>query len=184
MNFKAFFILGLVFEMIGQILLAKGNGFVYTQRPIDFTHWFLLIGVVLMMPQIISFPKSIFTFFGTPIAIIGIVSFIGMCVLDFIFWSYPTQELRNEFASHISKVSVVWTPFITTGPTFLNVGLFILSFNYLKTNRLGVFLIILATLIIFGGKFIPHRLILVYALTAVGFALIFFKKNVINEYKV
>lgn len=183
MKHKALFIAGLLFEVIGQMLLAKGNDFVYAQRPIDFTHWFLLLGVVLMMPQVVSFPNKIFSYFGAPIAIIGIVCIIGMCVLDFIWWSYETQEVRNEFAGHLSKFPSIWKPFITTGPSFLNVGLLILSLNYIKQNKLGVLLIVLATLIIFGARFIPHRLIYGYLTTVIGFTIIFYKKASVNEHQ-
>jgi len=80
MNYKTLFLFGLLFEVIAQILLAQGNEFVFALKPIDFTHWFLLIGVVFMIPQVVNFPKSFFTYLGTPIALIGIVCLIGMCV--------------------------------------------------------------------------------------------------------
>ncbi|KGL58965.1 hypothetical protein [Polaribacter sp. Hel1_85] len=181
MNYKTLFIIGILFEILGQLLLAKGNDFVYALKPIDFAHWSLLLGVVFMIPQVVNFPSKIFSYIGIPIAVIGIVCIIGMCTLDFIWWSYPNQEMRNEFAAHISKVPSIWTPFITTGPSFLNVGLLLLALNYFKENKLGVSLIMLATLIVFFGKFIPHRLIYVYLITAIGFGFIFYKKIKINE---
>ena len=46
MTYKISFIIGLVFFLIGQIIMSKGNDFVYAQEPIDFAHWFLLVGVV------------------------------------------------------------------------------------------------------------------------------------------
>lgn len=180
--FKVLFIVGLLFEAIGQILLSKGNDFVYALKPIDFAHWSLLVGVVLMTPQIANFPNKTYTYIGIPITMIGVVSMIGMCVLDFIWWSYPTHEARLEFSSHISKVPSIWTPFITTGTRFLNVGLLILSFNYFKKNKLGFYLVVLATLIIFFGRFfISFRLIYAYFVYALGFGLIFYQK--VNEYK-
>lgn len=182
MNYKPVFILGLLFEMIGQILLAQGNDFVYALRPIDFAHWSLLIGAALLIPQLGQFPKSIFTYIGVPTIIIGVVCIIGMCVLDFIWWSQPTQEIRNEFAGQISKVPSIWKPFITTGPNFLNVGLLLLAFNYFRQNKTGVVLVFIATLILFFGRSMPYRLIFVYLITAIGFALIFYKKNRLNEY--
>ena len=183
MNFKILFIIGLLFEVIGQLLLAQGNDFVYALKPIDFAHWSLLLGVALMIPQVVSFPNKLFNYIGAPIALIGIVSMIGMCVLDFVWWSQPTQEIRNEFATHLSKFPSIWKTFITTGPTFLNAGLLILSFNYLKQNKLGVFLVILASLIIYFGRFIPYRLIYGYLITAVGFSWLFYQKKRTNEYE-
>lgn len=58
MNYKILFIVGLLFEVIAQILLSRGNDFVYAQKPIDFAHWFLLLGVIFMIPQVIYFPKK------------------------------------------------------------------------------------------------------------------------------
>lgn len=181
--YKLLFVLGLLFEATGQILLSKGNEFVYALRPIDFAHWSLLIGVVLLIPQIGNFKKSIFTYFGVPIILIGITSIIGMCVLDFIWWSQPTQEIRNEFAGHLIKFPMIWKPFISSCPKFLNIGLFILSLNYLKEQKLGVSIIITATIIkLFGWRFIPYSLIYVYLFTFIGYCIIFFKRTKVNEH--
>ncbi|MCH2035031.1 MAG: hypothetical protein MK202_16095 [Tenacibaculum sp.] len=177
-NYKPLFVLGLLFESLGQILLAQGNGFVYSLQPIDFAHWSLLLGVAFLIPQLGQFPKSVFTFIGAPILLIGIVSIIGMCILDFIWWSQTTQEIRNEFAGHLSQFPSIWKPFITTGPGFTNIGLLILSLNYFKTEKVGVGLIIIATLLIYFGSFIPSRLIYVYLISAIGYAIILFKKPI------
>jgi|TARA_B110000971_G_scaffold216618_1_gene251931 hypothetical protein len=184
MVYKTLFIIGLILQVAAQILLAQGNEFVYSLKPIDFTHWFILIGVVFMIPQVINFPNKIFSYVGTPIALIGIVCLIGMCVLDFIWWSQPTQEIRQEFANQIAKVPSIWKPFISFGPSILNIGLLILSFNFLKKNKLGVLIIILATLIIYFGRFIPHRLIYGYALTAIGFSMLFYQTKSDDEYEI
>lgn len=179
--YKFLFVLGLIFESLGQLLLSRGNEFVYASRPIDFAHWSLLVGVVLLIPQIGNFKASIFTYIGVPIIMVGITCIIGMCVLDFIWWSQPNQEIRNEFAGHLVKFPMIWKPFISVGPNFLNVGLVILALNYLRHHKLGVLLIILATLTVFFGRFIPSRLIYVYLVTAIGYGLIFFT-NTKNEH--
>ena len=80
---KILFLIGLIFFLLGQLILAKGNDFVYNQEPIDFAHWFLLIGVTLLIPQTVTFPKKIYSLIGIPLTLIGIVCIIGMCVLDF-----------------------------------------------------------------------------------------------------
>ena len=185
MNYKTLFIAGLLCEAIGQVLIAQGNNFVYALKPIDFAHWSLLLGVVLMIPQAVSFPNKVFSYIGSPLLIIGIVCIIGMCVLDFIWWSYPTQEMRSEFAGHISKIPSIWKPFISIGPStyFFNLGLLFLSLNYFKQHKLGVLIVILATLIIFFARFIPHRLIYGYLITAIGFGIIFYKKTTNNEHQ-
>ena len=182
--YKLLFVVGLLLEVVAQLLLSKGNEFVYALRPIDFAHWSLLIGVLLLIPQIGNFRASIFTYLGVPIIIVGIMSNIGMCVLDFIWWSQPTQEIRNEFAGHLVQFPMIWKPFISTLPKFLNIGLFLLSLNFIKEAKIGVSIIVVATIIkLFGGAFLPFHLIYVYLLTFIGYCLIFFtNKN--NEHQV
>lgn len=177
MAYKILFLTGLVFFLTGQIILAQGNDFVYSQRPIDFAHWFLLIGVVFMIPQTVSFPKKIVSYVGIPLVLTGIACIIGMCVLDFIWWSFPNEEARIEFTRHVSKVPSIWTPFITTGSSskVFNLGLFLLSLNYLKQEKVGVVIILLATLILMHIIPLPFRLVFGYSLTLIGFSIIFIK---------
>ncbi|EAR00017.1 hypothetical protein [Maribacter sp. HTCC2170] len=174
---RLLFLFGLIFFLIGQLLLAKGNDFVYNQEPIDFAHWFLLVGVTLLIPQTVTFPKKIYSLIGIPLTLIGIVCIIGMCVLDFIWWSFPTEETRIEFTNHISQVPSIWKPFITIGPSskIFNLGLLILSLNYLKENIMGVLLILLAALILWNIIPLPFRLVFGYVLTLIGFSMILLK---------
>lgn len=177
--YKSIFLLGLACEIIGQILLAQGNDFVYQQKPIDFAHWFLLLGVVFLIPQVVSFPKKIFSYLGIPLVFIGTVCIIGMCVLDFIWWSQPSEEARIEFTKHISSVPSIWKPFISVGPSplFLNLGILLLSLNYAKEEKIGVAIVFVATLIVLGIIPIPFKLIFGYSLTLIGYSLIFLKKK-------
>ena len=139
MFYRILFLAGLLFFLIGQIILAQGNEFVYSQTPIDFAHWFLLIGAVLLIPHTVNFTKGVFGYIGIPLVLTGIVCIVGMCVLDFIFWSFPNDDMRNEFAGHITQVPSIWKTFITIGPSskVFNLGLLILSLNYLKTQKIA-----------------------------------------------
>jgi hypothetical protein len=177
--YKSFFLVGLAFFLMGQILLTNGNDFVYSQKPIDFTHWFLLLGVVFLIPQTFSFPRKIFSIIGSPLTLIGIVCIIGMCVLDFIWWSFPNAEMRKEFTNHISQVPSIWKPFITMGPSskVFNLGLLILSLNYLKKNKIGISFILIANLILWHLIPLPNRHVFGYALSLIGFFIIFFGKD-------
>ncbi|MEZ4984920.1 MAG: hypothetical protein R2795_07785 [Saprospiraceae bacterium] len=176
---KVLFIAGLVFILIGQLIIAKGNDFVYNQEPIDFAHWFLLVGVTLLIPQTMAFPKKIFSLIGIPLTLIGIVCIIGMCVLDFIWWSFPNQEMRNEFTYHISHVPSIWKPFMTLGPSSktFNLGLLLLSLNYYPTSKTGIALILIANLILWHIIPLPFRLVLGYAITLIGFSMILYRDN-------
>lgn len=175
---KIFFIIGLALFLIGQIILAQGNEFVYSQKPIDFAHWLLLIGVVFLIPQVVTFPKSIYSSIGIPLTLIGITCIIGMCVLDFIWWSFPNEEMRIEFTNHIAKVPSIWKPFISIGPSskIFNLGLLLLSLNYFKSHKLGIGIMLIATLILWHIIPLPLRLVSGYTLTLIGFSVIFYKK--------
>ena len=176
---KILFIVGLSFFLIGQLILSKGNDFVYSQEPIDFAHWFLLVGVTLLIPQTVTFPKKVSSLIGIPLTLIGIVCIIGMCVLDFIWWSFPHEEMRNEFTNHISQIPSIWKPFMTIGPSskVFNLGLLILSFNYLENGKLGIVIVLIANLILWHIIPVPFRLIFGYAFTLIGFSLILFRKE-------
>jgi len=179
MTYKILFLVGLVLFLVGQILLAQGNDFVYSQKPIDFAHWFFLGGVVLLIPQVVSFPKTIITYIGFPLALIGIAATIGMCVLDFIWWSFPNEELRLEFSKHIYQVPSIWKPFISIGPSskVFNSGLLILSFNYIKKEKLAVASIVIGTLVLWHIIPLPFRLMIGYAFTLLGYSIIFTRNS-------
>lgn len=180
MTYKIFFIIGLSFLLTGQLLLAQGNEFVYSQKPIDFAHWFLLVGVVCLIPQVVSFPKKIYSAIGIPLTLIGIACTIGMCVLDFIFWSFPNEAMRNEFAAHITQIPSVWKTFITIGPSskVFNLGLLVLSLNYLDRAKIGIGILLIASLILWHAIPVPFRLVFGYALTLIAFTLILFGRDI------
>ncbi len=182
MTYRVLFILGLLFECIGQILLSNGLEFIYAQKPIDFAHWLLLLGVVFLIPQLFSFPEKLFVKIGIPVVLTGIVCIIGMCVLDFVWWSQPNQDVRVEFATHLSKFPSIWKPFITTGPNFLNAGLLLMSVPYFKKSKIGFILVALATLIVFFMRFIPNRLIYAYFIYAIGFSFLLLTNPLRDEH--
>ena len=169
---RFFFLIGLGFLLLGQVLLSLGNEFVYSQRPIDFAHWFILIGAVLLIPQVASFPRSVFSAIGIPLTLAGIACVIGMCVLDFIWWSFPDEQAREEFTKHISGVPSIWNVFAAIGPSskVFNLGLFILSMNYISTRKAGVLLVAFASLILWHVIPLPSRLVIGYTLTLIGFS--------------
>ena len=181
MVYRYSFLVGLLAMLLGQILLAQGNDFVYNQKPIDFAHWSFLLGAVLLLPQIVSFPKKPSSYIGIPLSIMGVAATIGMCVLDFIFWSFPTEELRNDFALHMSQVPSIWKPFMSIGPSskVFNLGLLLLAFTHIKEKKIGVAIILIANLILWHIIPIPYRLVVGYTLTLIGFSLVLLpsKKN-------
>ena len=177
--YRIAFILGLLFFLIGQIILAQGVEFVYAQKPIDYAHWCLFVGAVLIIPQVVVFPNKIFSYIGIPLTLIGIACIIGMCVLDFIWWSFPNEEMRSDFTNHISQIPSIWKPFITIGSSskVFNLGLLVLSLNYLSGRKLGVAIVLAANLILWHVIPLPQRLVWGYALTSIGFSIILFNQG-------
>jgi hypothetical protein len=171
---------------VGQVILAKGQEFVFAQKPIDYAHWFLLVGAILMFSFSSVFPKNTFHFIGTLITIIGITAFIGMCTIDFILWSFKTEESRTEFLSLLFNTPSISLPFIIVGPSFLYIGLTIQSLNYFRTNFPGFILTVSGTIIIGIGQLITHQRIIVvfgHVIFAFGLVLLLYlkpKKNYKN----
>ena len=84
---------GLFFLVVGQIILSKGQEFAFRQKPIDYAHWFLLAGAILIFTFSSVLPKSAFQFVGTTITIMGITAFIGMCVQSILFFGFSSQKI-------------------------------------------------------------------------------------------
>ena len=98
------FLLGLFTYTIGQYLIFiffNDIEKLHNQEPIDFSHWLMIIGVLLLIPQIGNFPKSKFKPIGSPSLICGIGLIIGMCVIDFVFWSLKDPELKSQVTKNL-----------------------------------------------------------------------------------
>ena len=170
------FLLGLLVYTVGQFLIFiffNDIDALHAQEPIDFAHWCMLIGVLLLIPQIGNFPKTKFNLVGTPILILGIGLIIGMCVIDFIFWSIKLPELKSEVATHLINTPAIWVPFMTVSGKIFTFGLLISSFSYYKISRTGTLMVLLGTLIVYmpyGWDNVPGYMVL-----TAGFYMNFYK---------
>lgn len=147
------------------------------QEPIDFTHWFMLMGVILLIPQNGNFPKSKLNLIGTPLLVIGIGLMIGMCVLDFIFWSIKSPEFESEIVTHLTNTSAIWDPFMNFNGWFFNIGLLTSSFSYFKNSKIGTLLVLIGTLVIIIG--VGWINVIGYTLLTIGFYINFKDKKII-----
>ena len=173
------FLLGLLTYTVGQYLI-----FIYfndleklhNQEPIDFSHWLMIIGVLLLIPQIGNFPKSRWNYISFPSLIFGIGLIIGMCVIDFVFWSLKDPVLKSQVTKHLINTPEIWTPFMSVSGKIFNLGLLISSLNYFKKSSLGVLFVFVGTLIVY----LPWGWdnVLGYLLITVGFYI-----NFINSKK-
>jgi len=87
--------------------------------------------------------------------------------------------MRNVFTNHIATVPSIWKPFVTIGTSskIFNLGLLVLSLNYIKNNKLGIILVFTANLILWNIIPLPYRLVIGYIITLIGFGIILLHKN-------
>ena len=136
--YEWYFLLGLFLYTVGQFLIFiffNDIDALHSQEPIDFAHWFMLIGVLLLIPQIGNFPKTKLNLIGTPVLVIGIGLIIGMCVIDFVFWSLKDPVLKSQVTKHLINTPEIWTPFMSVSGKIFSFGLLTSSFNYFKKSR-------------------------------------------------
>ena len=173
-----YFLLGLVLYTVGQFLIFifyNDIEALHSQEPIDFAHWFMLIGVLLLIPQIGNFPKSKWNYISSPTLILGIGLIIGMCVLDFVFWSLKEPELKRQVSEHLINTPEIWKPFMKFNGLLFNLGLLTSSFCYYQNSKTGTLLVLIGTLAIYiGGGWIN---VIGYILLTIGFYINFTDKN-------
>ncbi|WP_339742817.1 hypothetical protein [uncultured Maricaulis sp.] len=149
---RVLFIAGLVIYTAGQVLINLGQPFVEAQRPIDFAHWGLLVGVVLLLPFAGRLPRRNIHLVTIPLLLAGVAFTIGMCVLDFVFWALPNGEMENQVARQLIDTPAIWGPFITFGPNYILMpGVTLPALSYLKVSRIGPALVVLGVVVMFFG---------------------------------
>ena len=150
--YEILFLFGIFTYNIGQYLIFiyfNNIEKLHNQEPIDFSHWFMIIGVLFLIPQIGNFPKSKLNYISSPSLIFGICLIIGMCVLNFVFWSLKDPEFKSQVAKHLVNTTEIWTPFMKISGKIFTFGLLTSSFNYFKKSKLGVLLVTLGVLVVY-----------------------------------
>ena len=179
---KKLFALGLILQVLAQISFSLHSKKLNLLEPIDFIHWMLLIGVVLIIPFTLIFSRGIFQKIGVVLTMIGIVCHIGMCAMDFVLWSFrDDSELRNIIVLQLQKEPSIWPIFFEVGPPLLGTGLTIQTLGYLKNHFYKVIATIIGLLLMGLGIFIltEYRIIFIigYLIFTIGILLITFDKN-------
>ena len=144
MKTKHLCLLGLLFFLISYLFFSKVLP--NFQKPIDFAHWFNLIGACLLISFNDAFPKYYLSFIASIATTLGVIAHIGLCTIDFIMSSYGNDEIAKEALSHqISNTPALFYPFIAIGPSLLFIGLTLHALRFIKTNFMIVLLIILSS---------------------------------------
>lgn len=181
MKVKIIGIIGLLFIVIGQILLYQGFDFLNAQKPIDFAHWFLLIGASMTIAISFALPKSIFNTIATALTILGIVAHIGMSAIDFTFWSFGTDNTkRNELIGHLMNTPSVWYPFFIVGPSLLYIGLATQAWQFIKSHKMYALITIGGSFLLGFGQFMSANRVWALIGTIIfslGLALLVFRKE-------
>lgn len=147
MKTKNLCVLGLLFFAISYVFFSQGS--LNVQKPIDFAHWFNLIGAVLLLSFNQEFPKKKWSTIASVLTAIGVIAHIGLCTIDFIMWSLADNEtLSNQLREQISNTPSIVYPFVIVGPSMLFVGLALHALNFIKTNTIS------ALMVIIGGPFV------------------------------
>lgn len=149
---KVFFVLGMLLFTVGQGLLQLGREFVSNQSPVDFAHWLLLVGVVFLLPFTGRLPRREIHLITIPLMLVAITAIIGMNALDFIFWSLPAGEFKDQVVAHLMSTPSIWQPFIAIGPGYpFNIGLLLITSSYFSAARWGTFAVIAGTVTVYLG---------------------------------
>ncbi len=181
MRLKIFTTIGLLFLVLNQTLLLQGNIFLQAQKPIDFAHWLLLLGVLLTLAINHVFSNNSFGNTATILTSLGAIALIGQAVIDFVWWSYGddyvgmenlTQQLINEPSIRI--------PFMTIGPAFFYIGLGIHAGKLLRKHLLWTLITFAGILVIGIGSFVSDSrisIVIGHILVSIGLIALMFKKN-------
>lgn len=141
---KTLCLIGLFFFVLSYIMFSNSAAFEYFKKPIDFAHWFNLIGACLLLSFNYVFPKNKLNSVASVITALGVVAHIGLCTIDFIMWSYGDNEgAKSALSEHLSNTPAILFPFVIIGPSLLFVGLAVHAVNFIKTNTVSALMVII-----------------------------------------
>ncbi|NRT15733.1 hypothetical protein HNP99_002090 [Flavobacterium sp. 28A] len=137
-------LVGLSFFIISYIMFSQSSKLEYFKKPVDFAHWFNLIGAVLLISFNKVFPKNNLNTIASFLTILGVIAHIGLCTIDFIMWSFGNNEIaKAELSNQISNTPAILYPFVIIGPSLLFVGLSAHALNFIKTNTVSSLMVII-----------------------------------------
>lgn len=179
MKSKTICLLGLFFFVLSYCMFSQGSKLAYFQKPIDFAHWFNLIGAVLLLSFNNVFPKNNVSAIASFLTILGVIAHIGLCTIDFIMWSFGNDEIaKAQLSEHISATPSIVYPFIIVGPSLLFIGLAVHASNFIKTNPISALMVILGAPAVGYSFFIMKNgmvMVLSCLIFALGLALLLYR---------
>jgi hypothetical protein len=174
-------LIGLSFFVMSYIMFSQGSKLAYFQKPIDFAHWFNLIGAILLLSFNKVFPKNNLNAVASFLTILGVIAHIGLCTIDFIMWSFGNDDIaREELSRHISNTPSILYPFVIIGPSLLFVGLAAHASNFIKTHTISAVMVIVGAPAVGFSFFILKNgiyMVLSCLLFALGLVLLLYRKE-------
>lgn len=180
MTTKQLCLLGLLFFLISYLFFSKVLP--DFQIPIDFAHWFNLIGACFLLSFNDVFPKNRINAIASFVTTLGVVAHIGLCTIDFIMWSFGNNEVAKEALSNqISNTPSILYPFVIVGPSLLFIGLAIHALNFFKTNTISASMVIVGAVSIGFSFFILKNgiyMLLSCVVFVMGLGLLLYRKEI------
>ena len=127
--------IGLAFLTAGQVGLSFGRAFINAQWPVDWSHWFLLIGAVWSAVAFSTYSGGKCVFVGRLLVLAGAIGFVGMCTIDFIMWAMPDVESRTVLYEQTLRRPQIAGPFLEIGPNLLYIGFVVLAVAWWRTAK-------------------------------------------------
>ena len=153
MKTKHVCLIGLLFFVISYLFFS--NVLSSFQEPIDFAHWFNLIGACLLLSFNYVFPKNKLNSFASIVTALGVIAHIGLCTIDFIMWSFGDNYCAKVELSHqIRNTPSLFYPFIVIGPSLLFIGLSMHALNFIKSYFIIALMVVLGSVAIGFSFFI------------------------------
>jgi hypothetical protein len=161
MKSKESIFLGLILIIVSQLLMSFGYEFLMSQQPIDYAHWALLIGAVLMFGLWFNLPVNFSKNVGLTLMTFGIGGMAGMCTLDFILWaSHSNPEIKNDLFGIISNSPSIKYPFLIIGPTLFYTGICISTYGLFARLKWQVIIVNIGALMIgFGHMILNNQIV-------------------------
>jgi len=158
MNAKTGTYVGLVFLAVSHIMLAFGHDFLMAQKPVDFAHWFMLLGALLLFSLWFTMPNSATKKIGLALMSLGIVGIAGMCMIDFLLWSMGNDsESKSSLFQYISNTPSIQIPFMILGPALFYTGMCIATYALFFKYKWQVIMLNIGAMLIGLDHMILHK---------------------------
>ena len=106
---------GLVVSIVGLVGVFTFGATDKSRTAIDLWHWALLVGAVLQLPFAMNLRHNALAALAAVLMTVGLISTVGMCMLDFVFWALPDPDLRGAVAGELMETPSIWQVFMLYG---------------------------------------------------------------------